>query len=58
MKLTLAITLDGLVRAMRWKEHDLAEQAQREIARRKSDRATTARTDRPVRGAMSKERRS
>ena len=25
MNLTMAITLDGLVRALRWKAHDLAE---------------------------------
>lgn len=29
MKLTMAITLDGLVRAMRWKAHDLAEEVER-----------------------------
>jgi hypothetical protein len=28
MKLSMAITLDGLVRALRCKEHELAEQAE------------------------------
>jgi hypothetical protein len=28
MNLTMAITLDGLVRALRWKAHDLAESAE------------------------------
>jgi hypothetical protein len=28
MKLAMAITLDGLVRALRWKEHELAEEAE------------------------------
>lgn len=28
MKLTMAITLDGLVRALRWKGHELAEDAE------------------------------
>jgi hypothetical protein len=32
MKLSVAITLDGLVRALRWKEHDLAERAARTFA--------------------------
>jgi hypothetical protein len=32
MKLSMAITLDGLVRALRWKEHDLAERAARTLA--------------------------
>jgi hypothetical protein len=29
MKVTMAMTLDGLVRALRWKALDLAEQAER-----------------------------
>ena len=32
MKLSMAITLDGLVRALRWKEHDLVEKASRTLA--------------------------
>jgi hypothetical protein len=32
MKLSMAITLDGLVRALRWKEHDLVERAARTLA--------------------------
>ena len=35
MKLTMAITLDGLVRAMRWKEHELAERLEQGQARRR-----------------------
>lgn len=31
MKLSMAITLDGLVRALRWKEHDLVERAGRNL---------------------------
>ena len=31
MKLSMAITLDGLVRALRWKEHDLVERAARTL---------------------------
>jgi hypothetical protein len=29
MNLTISLTLDGLVRALRWREHDLAENVQR-----------------------------
>jgi hypothetical protein len=29
MNLTISLTLDGLVRALRWREHDLAEKAER-----------------------------
>lgn len=29
MKMTMELTLDGLVRALRWKAHDLAERAGR-----------------------------
>jgi hypothetical protein len=32
MKLSMSITLDGLVRALRWEEHDLAERAARTLA--------------------------
>ena len=32
MKLSMSITLDGLIRALRWKEHDLAERAARALA--------------------------
>jgi hypothetical protein len=33
MNLTMTITLDGLIRALRWKEHDLAERIERGYAR-------------------------
>lgn len=33
MNLTMAITLDGLIRALRWKEHDLAERIERDHVR-------------------------
>jgi hypothetical protein len=39
MKLSMTVTLDGLVRALRWKEHDLMERAARNLpvpAREKS----------------------
>lgn len=32
MKLSMTVTLDGLVRALRWKEHDLVERAGRNLA--------------------------
>jgi hypothetical protein len=34
MNLTMTLTLDGLIRALRWKEHDLAETIERGYARR------------------------
>ena len=33
MNLTMTMTLDGLIRALRWKEHDLAERIERGYAR-------------------------
>lgn len=36
MNLTMTVTLDGLIRALRWKEHDLAEKIERRAARRDS----------------------
>jgi hypothetical protein len=33
MNLTMTMTLDGLVRALRWKEHDLAERIEESYAR-------------------------
>jgi hypothetical protein len=33
MNMTMSITLDGLIRALRWKEHDLAETIERGYAR-------------------------
>lgn len=44
MKLTMAITLDGLVRAMRWKEHALTERLERGQAHRRDALATTGTT--------------
>jgi len=35
MKLAAAITLDGLVRALRWNAHDLAEAVEEDDAARK-----------------------
>jgi hypothetical protein len=34
MNLTMTVTLDGLIRALRWKEHDLVEKIERRAARR------------------------
>jgi hypothetical protein len=33
MNLTMTMTLDGLIRALRWKEHDLAERIEARYAR-------------------------
>jgi hypothetical protein len=33
MNLTMTMTLDGLIRALRWKEHDLAERIEAGYAR-------------------------
>lgn len=41
MKLAMAMTLDALVRALRWKAHDLAEAVE--------DGDRSAKRDRPVR---------
>jgi hypothetical protein len=35
MKLAVAVTLDGLIRAMRWNAHDLAEAVEEDDAARK-----------------------
>lgn len=35
MKLAVAVTLDGLIRAMRWNAHDLAEAVEDDNAARK-----------------------
>lgn len=45
MKLAMALTLDGLVRAMRWKAHDLAEAVEGGYARQQDDRATPTPAD-------------
>jgi hypothetical protein len=37
MKLAAAITLDGLVRALRWNVHDLAEQVEAGYASRRRE---------------------
>jgi hypothetical protein len=41
MNMAMTITLDGLVRALRWKEHDLAERIERDYAGR-DNRSITA----------------
>jgi len=41
MNMAMTITLDGLVRALRWKEHDLAERIERDYAGR-GNRSITA----------------
>jgi hypothetical protein len=33
MNITMTMTLDGLIRALRWKEHDLAERIEAGYAR-------------------------
>lgn len=45
MKLAVALTLDGLVRAMRWKAHDLAEAVEGGYARQEDDRTTPSPAD-------------
>lgn len=47
MKLTTTMTFEGLVRALRWKAHDLAEAAEADHASRVGERDD----DRPVRQA-------
>lgn len=57
MKLAMALTLDGLVRAMRWKAHDLAEAVEGGYARQKDDRAAPAPADETRRDDNERRRR-
>jgi hypothetical protein len=49
VNLAIKLTLDGLVKALRWKAHDLAESAERRYLPRETDGAARRPVKRPTR---------